>query len=84
LLANLFLHYVFDVWVEKNWEGIQFERYAEDILCHCGSEREVMELKTLLNDRFNQCGLTLHPYKTKIAYCKGGRNKGDYETVSEV
>ncbi len=82
LLANLFLHYVFDVWAEKNWKGIQFERYADDIVCHCTSEREAIELKVLLNDRFNQCGLTLHPAKTKIAYCKGGRNKGNYETVS--
>ena len=82
LLANLFLHYVFDVWVEKNWQGIQFERYADDIVCHCVSEREAKELKALLNDRFNRCGLMLHPAKTKIAYCKGGWNKGHYETVS--
>jgi len=82
LLANLFLHYVFDLWVEKNWQGIQFERYADDIVCHCVSEREAKELKALLNDRFNQCGLTLHPYKTKIAYCKGGWNKARYDTVS--
>jgi RNA-directed DNA polymerase len=82
LLANLFLHYVFDVWVEKNWPGIQFERYADDIVCHCVSEHEAKGLKVWLNDRFNQCGLTLHPAKTKIAYCKGGRNKGHYKTVS--
>lgn len=82
LLANLFLHYVFDVWVEKNWQRVQFERYADDIVCHCVSEREAKELKALLNDRFNQCGLTLHPAKTKIAYCKGGWNRGHYETVS--
>ena len=82
LLANLFLHYVFDVWVEKNWPGIQFERYADDIVCHCTSEREAKGLKELLNDRFNQCGLTLHPVKTKITYCKGGWNKTRYDTVS--
>ena len=38
LLANLYLHYVFDTWVEKHWIGIQFERYADDIVCHCASE----------------------------------------------
>ncbi len=48
LLANLYLHYAFDVWVEKNWKGIQFERYADDIVCHCVSEREALELKALL------------------------------------
>jgi RNA-directed DNA polymerase len=82
LLANLFLHYAFDVWVEKNWPGIQFERYADDIICHCASERETEGLKALLDDRFNRCGLTLHPAKTKIAYCKGGWNKTPYKTVS--
>jgi group II intron reverse transcriptase/maturase len=82
LLANLFLHYVFDLWVERNWPGIQFERYADDIVCHCASEREAKGLKALLNDRFNQCGLMLHPEKTKIAYCKGGWNKARYDTVS--
>jgi RNA-directed DNA polymerase len=82
LLANLYLHYAFDVWVEKNWKGIQFERYADDIVCHCVSEREALGLKAILNVRFNECGLQLHPAKTKIVFCKGGRNKGDYKTVS--
>jgi group II intron reverse transcriptase/maturase len=82
LLANLYLHYVFDDWVEKHWGGIQFERYADDIVCHCSSEREAKRLKQLLEERFIQCGLELHPEKTKIVYCKGGYHTGDYEKVS--
>ena len=82
LLANLFLHYVFDVWVEKHWKGIQFERYADDIVCHCSSEREAHRLKELLERRFEECGLQLHPDKTKIVYCKGGNRKGNYSHVS--
>lgn len=82
LLANLFLHYVFDVWVERHWGGIQFERYADDIVCHCSSEREAQRLRELLEARFTQCGLKLHPEKTKIVYCKGGYHIGDYEQVS--
>jgi len=82
LLANLFLHYVFDIWIEKHWGGIQFERYADDIVCHCSSEREAKRLKQLLESRFSQCGLQLHPEKTKIVYCKGGYNTGDYQHVS--
>lgn len=81
LLANLFLHYVFDVWVEKHWRGVQFERYADDIVCHCSSEREAHRLKALLERRFNDCGLQLHPDKTKIVYCKGGSRRGDYSQV---
>ena len=82
LLANLYLHYVFDIWVEKHWQGIQFARYADDIICHCRSEEEAEQLKALLEQRFKDCGLTLHPKKTKIAYCKSSNNQGDYSDVS--
>jgi group II intron reverse transcriptase/maturase len=82
LLANLYLHYVFDTWVEKHWTGIQFERYADDIVCHCASEQEAQQLKTKLEQRFTDCGLTLHPKKTKIAYCKSSNNRGSYPQVS--
>ena len=82
LLANLYLHYVFDRWVEKHWTGIQFERYADDIVCHCASEQEAQQLKIKLEQRFTDCGLTLHPKKTKIAYCKSSNNRGSYPQVS--
>ena len=82
LLANLFLHYVFDVWIEKHWRGVQFERYADDIVCHCYSEIEARQLKSLLDSRFQACGLELHPEKTKIVYCKGGYNRGEFAVVT--
>ncbi len=83
LLANLYLHYVFDRWVETHWTGIQFERYADDIVCHCASETEARKLKSVLEQRFNDCGLALHPEKTKIAYCKSSNNRRDtYPIVS--
>lgn len=82
LLSNLFLHYVFDLWVERHWPGIRFERYADDIVCHCASERETHRLKALLERRFQDCGLRLHPKKTKIVYCKGGYRKGNYPNVA--
>ncbi len=75
LLANLFLHYVFDVWVGKHWGGIQFERYADDIVCHCASEHEAKALRRLLEGRFKACGLRLHPEKTKVVYCMGGYHR---------
>jgi len=82
LLANLYLHYVFDKWIEREWQGIQFERYADDIVCHCKSEQEAIRLKALLTERFTACGLTLHPTKTKIAYCKSSKYNRDDTTVS--
>lgn len=82
LLANLFLHYVFDLWVEKYCKGIQFVRYADDIICHCESEQEAEQLYAVLAERFRECGLTLHPEKTKIVYCKSWKHTADYEHIS--
>lgn len=82
LLANLFLHYVFDVWVERHWGGIQFERYADDLVCHCASYHEAQRLRTVLERRFESCGLQLHPKKTKVVYCKGGFNRQSFPVVA--
>jgi len=83
LLANLFLHYVFDTWVENTVQsGIQFERYADDIVCHCFTERQANWLRRKIETRFTACGLELHPKKTNIAYCKSQYNKASYENIS--
>lgn len=82
LLANLFLHYVFDRWLETHWTGIQFERYADDIVCHCVSKRQAEALYASLQKRFETCGLKLHPEKTKIVYCKDANHKGSYPVIT--
>jgi len=69
LLANLFLHYVCDVWLKRVVPGVPFERYADDIICHCRSEREALTLRQVLDRRFAECGLVLHSEKTKVVYC---------------
>jgi len=78
LLSNLFLHYAFDRWMAKHHPDIPFERFADDVLCHCGSERQARELKESLARRFAECGLELHPDKTRIVYCKDDDRRGDY------
>jgi RNA-directed DNA polymerase len=70
LLANLFLHYAFDVWMSKNYPNIPFERYADDAVCHCKLQREAEELQEALTKRLQECKLELHPDKTKIVYCR--------------
>ncbi len=70
LLANLFLHYAFDRWMVANEPSIPFERYADDVLCHCHSEWQAQRLLNVLRRRFSDCGLKLHSSKTKIVYCK--------------
>lgn len=82
LLANLFLHYAFDDWMQRHYPNIPFERYADDIVCHCRSEAEAKALHTALDERLQACKLELHPQKTKIVYCKNGNREGDYANVS--
>ena len=48
LLANLFLHYAFDAWMRRKFPEIPFERYADDIIVHCKSEKQACWLKTTI------------------------------------
>jgi RNA-directed DNA polymerase len=82
LLANLFLHYAFDLWMQRTFSGIRFERYADDILVHCKSEQQGQEVLGAIRGRFGQCGLELHPTKTRIVYCKDDDRPGDYENIT--
>jgi RNA-directed DNA polymerase len=78
VLANLFLHYAFDLWIGRTFPGVLFCRYADDGLVHCQTEHEAQVIKKALTARFAACGLELHPDKTRIVYCKDGRRKGTY------
>lgn len=78
LLANLFLHYAFDMWMQRNYPGIPFERYADDAICHCRSEEQARTLLKELEKRFTACGLTLHPEKTKVVFCKDDDRRGNH------
>src|SRR5437763_7008446 len=76
--ANLFLHYVFDLWMRREHPDIPFERYADDAICHCRSEAQALELRQALEKRFADCKLQLHPQKTKVVYCKDANRPGQY------
>ncbi len=82
LLANLFLHYAFDVWMVRNYPQIPFERYADDAICHCKSAEEAQALWSALAGRLAACKLALHPDKTKIVYCRDKNRRGDYPNCS--
>ena len=77
VLANLFLHYAFDCWMKREHPDTQFERYADDAICHCQSEARALELRLVLEKRFAECGLQLHPQKTKVVYCKDANRPGE-------
>ncbi|KTL61778.1 group II intron reverse transcriptase/maturase [Photorhabdus laumondii subsp. laumondii] len=82
VLANLFLHYVFDKWMQKHHPRLKWCRYADEGLVHCQNEAQAREIRKILERRFSECGLELHPDKTRIAYCKDGDRKGRYEHIS--
>ena len=82
LLANLFLQYVFDMWMTRNYGENPYERYADDIVIHCHSKEEAEALLAGIVQRLAECKLTVHPDKTKIIYCKDVKRKGTYENTS--
>ena len=82
LLANLFLHYAFDKWLQKHHPNKPWCRYADDGLVHCRSEAQAHYMLKVLRQRFEECGLELHPEKTKIVYCKDDRRTGNYHNTT--
>ncbi|HUW82018.1 MAG TPA: group II intron reverse transcriptase/maturase [Phycisphaerae bacterium] len=81
LLANLFLHYAFDLWMRRTFPRVRFERYADDTIVHCRSERQARAVLAAIRGRFEQCGLELHPTKTRIVYCKDDDRPGMFEHI---
>jgi RNA-directed DNA polymerase len=82
LLANLFLHYAFDHWMQWKFQSVQFERYADDAIVHCRSRLQAEEVLEAIRGRFEQCGLELHSVKTRIVYCKDDNRRGEHEHVA--
>ncbi len=81
LLANLFLHYGLDKWLEKNYPQIRFVRYADDAVVHCKDKSEAEQLLSAIRERMKQIGLRLNEVKTRIVYCKDYRRKQNHEHV---
>ena len=66
ILANLFMHYAFDLWMARTHPDLPWCRYADDGLVHCRTEQEAQALKDELQARLATCRLEMHPTKTKI------------------
>lgn len=82
LLANIFMHHAFDDWMRRHYSAVPFERYADDAIIHCVSEAQAKHVLEAIRQRLGQCGLELHPMKTKIVYCKDDDRRGEYEQVA--
>jgi RNA-directed DNA polymerase len=76
------MHYAFDRWMDREFPGCPFERYADDAICHCDTEEQAQNLRAAIATRLGTVGLELHPDKTTIVYCKDTNRRGDSEHTS--
>lgn len=81
VLSNLFLHYVFDCWMTRQYPNLPWCRYADDGLVHCNTEQQAKEVFEALSKRFEECLLEVHPTKSKIVYCKDDNRRNDYSNT---
>ncbi len=81
LLANIFLHHVFDMWMAGAFPGCPFERYADDIVIHCATREEALEVKAQVEERLRACKLEAHPDKTRIVYGRDSNRRQDHEHI---
>jgi RNA-directed DNA polymerase len=79
LLANLYLHHAFDMWMSKHFASNPFERYADDIIVHCNNREEAEHLLSSIRQRLQAFELEMHPEKTKLVYCKSYNRKEEHE-----
>ena len=82
LLMNLFMHYAFDCWMVRTLKVCPFARYADDAVVHCRTEEQAQEVMQAIAARLAECGLTMHPEKSKIVYCKDRSRKQAYPNVT--
>jgi RNA-directed DNA polymerase len=82
VLANLFMHYAFDGWMQREFPRIPFERYVDDVVVHCATERQARLVQDAITRRLAGLGLEVHPTKTRIVYCKDDDRRGSHEHES--
>lgn len=70
VLSNLFMHYVFDDWMVRNFPNCPWERYADDGLIHCVSRKQAEYILERLREQMCCVGLKIHPEKSKIVFCQ--------------
>jgi RNA-directed DNA polymerase len=83
LLANLFLHYCLDAWTRRELPNIPFCRYSDDGLFHCVSKGQAEYVRIKIENRAKECGIELHPVKTKIIECSKKWESKEKGSVSE-
>jgi group II intron reverse transcriptase/maturase len=82
ILMNLFMHYTFDAWMQREHPGCPFARYADDAVVHCLSEAQAKRLMAEIAQRLKDCRLAMHPGKSGVVYCKDSNRRQEYPRIS--
>jgi group II intron reverse transcriptase/maturase len=81
VLMNLYMHYTFDRWMQRQYPQCPFARYADDAVVHCRSQAEAEGLLAAIAGRLNECKLEMHPEKSGVVYCKDSNRRGNYPRI---
>ncbi len=81
LLANIFLHHVFDQWISREYPDCPFERYADDVVIHCRTQQQALAVKAAVEARLRRCKLEAHPEKTRIVYCRDSNRRQNHQHI---
>ncbi|WP_264686501.1 group II intron reverse transcriptase/maturase [Wolbachia endosymbiont (group B) of Rhopobota naevana] len=82
IISNIFMHHVFDEWMRQKCPTIPFERYVDDAIVHCKTQKQAEFMKIAIEERLAEHKLKLHPEKTQIVYCKDDNRKSEFPTQS--
>jgi RNA-directed DNA polymerase len=82
VMMNLFMHYTFDAWMQREYPHVPFARYADDAVAHCRSESEANALLGVIGERLKACKLEMHPEKSGVVYCKDSKRRKEYPKTS--
>jgi Group II intron, maturase-specific domain/Reverse transcriptase (RNA-dependent DNA polymerase) len=70
------LHYALDLWLVREFPGVPFEGYADDVILHCNSKPRA---RVVLDAIVKRLALEVNPGKTRIVYCKDSNRTGSHE-----
>ncbi|QBB84017.1 group II intron reverse transcriptase/maturase [Wolbachia pipientis] len=82
IISNIFMHHVIDIWMKKNYPTVPFERYVDDAIVHCRTEKQTGFMKVMIEERLAEYRLKLHPKKTQIVYCKDDNRRDEFPKQS--
>lgn len=84
LLANIFLHFAFDIWMSKRFPDSTFERYCDDVIIHCSCKEQTLLMKLAIAKRMKECKLERNEQKTQIVYCRNQIHKEKYKLLALI